>query len=89
VTTSTTSAPLHVEYGGATWLDTIPTGTCAENNAPMGATLLITTASGATATCRVVSRGPYAAGRIVDVAKATFALLASTAQGVVNVRVSW
>jgi rare lipoprotein A (peptidoglycan hydrolase) len=55
----------------------------------MGATLLITTASGATATCRVVSRGPYAAGRIVDVAKATFALLASTAQGVVNVRVSW
>jgi hypothetical protein len=87
--TTTTSGSAHVEYGAATWLDTIPTGTCADNDAPMGSTVLITTTSGATAFCRVVSRGPFAVGRIVDVAKATFALLAPPSQGVVTVRVSW
>jgi rare lipoprotein A (peptidoglycan hydrolase) len=55
----------------------------------MGATLYLSSASGATATCRVVSRGPFGLGRVVDVAKATFALLAPPSQGVVNVRVSW
>jgi hypothetical protein len=89
VTTTTTAGSAHVEYGAATWLDTIPTGTCANNEAPMGSTILVTTATGATAFCRVVSRGPFAVGRIVDVAKATFALLAPPSQGVVNVRVSW
>ena len=60
-----------------------------DNGAPMGSTIRVTTAAGASITCRVVSRGPFAVGRIVDVAKATFALLAPTSQGVVNVRVTW
>jgi rare lipoprotein A (peptidoglycan hydrolase) len=77
------------ESGVASWLDTIPTGTCANNAAPMGATLYLTTPSGATATCRVVSRGPYVVGRVVDVAKATFARLASPNLGLVDVQVSW
>jgi rare lipoprotein A (peptidoglycan hydrolase) len=55
----------------------------------MGSTITITTVSGAKATCRVVSRGPFAPGRVVDLAKATFALLAPTSQGVVDVRVTW
>ncbi len=91
--TTTTVAPApaatHLEVGAATWLATIPTGTCADNGAPMGSTIRVTTAAGASITCRVVSRGPFAVGRIVDVAKATFALLAPTSQGVVNVRVTW
>ncbi len=77
------------QAGQATWLDTIPTGTCANNDAPMGALLTVTNMAGTSITCRVVSRGPFAAGRIVDVARSTFRSLAATSQGVVNVAVSW
>jgi hypothetical protein len=85
----TTTTSDRVQYGVASWLDTIPTGTCADNAAPMGATLYLSTASGATATCRVVSRGPFGLGRVVDVAKATFARLAPPNLGLVDVQVSW
>jgi rare lipoprotein A len=71
-------------------LATIPTGTCANNAAPMGATITITdTATGVSVTCVVVSRGPYAAGRVVDIAEATFARMAPPSQGVIPVRVTW
>jgi hypothetical protein len=77
------------QVGEATWLNTIPTGTCANNAAPMGATITVTSSSGSTVACKVVSRGPYGAGRIVDLAEGTFAELASPSQGVVSVRVGW
>jgi len=77
------------EGGAATWLNTIPTGTCANNGAPIGATLTVTSSSGATVVCKVVSRGPYGAGKIVDLAEGTFAELAPPSQGVVGVRVRW
>jgi rare lipoprotein A (peptidoglycan hydrolase) len=87
---TTAPPPAHVESGDATWLDTIPTGTCANNDAAMGEVISVTAVgTGVTVTCRVVSRGPYGAGRIVDLAEATFALLAPPSQGVVAVRVSW
>jgi hypothetical protein len=93
VAPSTTAAPApaaHVRSGKATWLDTIPTGTCANNDAPMGAVITVAAVgSGVTVSCRVVSRGPYGAGVIVDLAEATFAVLAPPSQGVVDVRVSW
>jgi rare lipoprotein A (peptidoglycan hydrolase) len=75
--------------GEATWLNTIPTGTCANNAAPMGAAITVTSSSGSTVVCKVVSRGPYGAGRIVDLAEGTFAALAPPSQGVVSVRVGW
>jgi hypothetical protein len=78
------------QHGEATWLKTIPTGTCANNAAPIGATITVTdSSSGMTVACVVVSRGPYGPGRIVDLAEATFAALAPPSQGVVSVRVSW
>ena len=75
--------------GVASWLNTIPAGTCANNSAPMGATITVTNGGGATVTCRVVSRGPFVSGRIVDLAEPTFAQLGSVSRGLVAVTVTW
>jgi rare lipoprotein A (peptidoglycan hydrolase) len=56
----------------------------------MGATLTVTNmATGMSVSCVVVSRGPYGAGVVVDLAEATFAVLAPPSQGVAYVRVTW
>jgi rare lipoprotein A (peptidoglycan hydrolase) len=65
-------------------------GACAHNSAPMGAVLKVTNlANGRWVTCTVRSRGPYVDGRVVDLAKSTFAQLAPTSAGLINVRVEW
>ena len=46
-------------------------------------------ANGRTVTCRVADRGPYVSGRILDLAKTTFAQLAPTSTGVIQVRIEW
>lgn len=74
--------------GEASWLNTIPSGTCANNAAPMGSVITVTSA-GISVTCRVVSRGPFVAGRVVDLAMATFATLGPVSRGLVPVSVSW
>jgi hypothetical protein len=84
-----TSAAQAVQGGVASWLNTIPTGTCANNGAPMGAVITVTNAVGASITCKVVSRGPFVAGRVVDIAESTFAQLGSVSRGLVGVTVSW
>jgi Lytic transglycolase len=87
---TTQPPPPNTQYGLATWLDSIPTGTCANNAAPMGAILTVTdTSTGKSVTCQVVSRGPYDRGRVVDLAEGTFAQLAPPSQGLINVRVTW
>jgi rare lipoprotein A (peptidoglycan hydrolase) len=45
--------------------------------------------SGATATCTVSDRGPFADGMIIDLAKDVFSKLAPLSQGVVQVTISW
>jgi hypothetical protein len=75
--------------GVASWLDTIPAGTCANNEAPMGSTIRVTNIAGESVTCRVVSRGPFVTGRVVDLAKSTFAKLSPISQGLVGVSVTW
>jgi len=93
-TTTTTVAPLAPKTvvgrtsGIASWLN-IKVGTCANNDAPMGAVLTVTNSAGVSVTCVVVSRGPFVPGRVVDLAKGTFAVLSPTSQGLVNVSVSW
>ncbi len=77
------------KQGVASWLDTIPAGTCANNDAPMGSTIKVTNAAGVSVTCKVVSTGPFVAGRVVDLAKSTFAQLGPVSQGLVGVAVSW
>jgi rare lipoprotein A (peptidoglycan hydrolase) len=37
----------------------------------------------------VTDRGPYEAGRIIDLDRATFAQLKDPSQGVVQVEISW
>jgi Lytic transglycolase len=81
--------PAHVQTGQATYYSA-PDGTCANNAAPMGTILRVTNlANGRSTTCRVTSRGPYGGNRIVDLAKTTFARIANTSTGVIDVRVEW
>jgi rare lipoprotein A (peptidoglycan hydrolase) len=74
--------------GVASWLD-IAAGTCANNDAPMGTILTVTNAAGISVTCKVVSRGPFGLGRVVDLARTTFARLGPVSQGLVGVSVTW
>lgn len=78
----------HSQQGVASWLD-ISAGTCANNAAPMGAIITVTSVAGITITCKVVSRGPFGVGRVVDLARATFAALQLPSRGLVDVSVSW
>lgn len=84
-----TTPPARTITGKATWYRAAD-GTCAANVAPMGTVLRVTSrTSGATVTCRVVSRGPYGRGRVVDLARSTFARLAPPSVGVIDVVISW
>jgi len=87
--TTTTPPPAHSETGGASWYQA-PDGTCANNDAPMGTVVTVTDlATGRSVTCQVTSRGPFANGRIIDLAQSTFSRLAPSAYGVIQVRVTW
>jgi rare lipoprotein A (peptidoglycan hydrolase) len=55
----------------------------------MGTVVTIRSQSGATATCTVSDRGPFADGMIIDLAKDVFTKLAPLSQGVVQVTISW
>lgn len=89
VTTKLTPSYSRAKQGMASWLDTIPPGTCANNDAPMGSTIKVTNGAGVSVTCKVVSTGPFVTGRVVDLAKSTFAQLGPVSQGLVGVAVSW
>jgi rare lipoprotein A (peptidoglycan hydrolase) len=45
--------------------------------------------TGATATCTVSDRGPYADGMIIDLGKDVFQKLAPLSQGVVQATITW
>ena len=84
-----TAAPAHSQTGGATYYSA-PDGTCAHRTLPFGTLVRVTDlANGRTVTCRVADRGPYVSGRILDLAKTTFAQLAPTSTGVIQVRIEW
>lgn len=84
---ATTAA--HTQTGEASWYRG-PDGECAHNSAPIGSIIRVTNLdNGRSTTCRVAGRGPYGAGRIVDLTETTFARLAPTSQGVFPARVDW
>ena len=88
-TTDTTAPPRNSQTGGASWYDA-PAGTCAHRSLPFGTIVTVTNqSSGASTTCRVADRGPYVAGRIIDLSRDTFARIASTSSGVIEVRITW
>jgi rare lipoprotein A len=86
---STTEAPANAEEGGASWYD-YRSGECAHRTLPKGTVVSITNlANGATVSCVVTDRGPYGAGRIIDLDRGTFAQLADPGAGVIQVRITW
>lgn len=78
------------QSGGGTWYDAAPPGTCAHQTLPKGTVVHITDVdTGATATCTVEDRGPYASGMILDMAKDVFSQMAPLSQGVIQIRITW
>ena len=66
-----------------------PNGGCAHKTLPFGTVVHVTASNGKTATCVVDDRGPFGAGRILDLDTAIFAKLAPLGHGVVSVTVTW
>lgn len=81
-------APANQESGQATWYDWRP-GECAHKTIPKGTVVTIHASNGNTATCVVTDRGPFAAGRIIDLDRGVFSQLASTGTGVIYVTITW
>jgi rare lipoprotein A len=82
-------APSHSQSGGGTWYKFKP-GTCAHRTLPFGTVVHITdTANGKTASCVVADRGPFAAGRILDMDPSVFQQLAPLSAGVIPIVISW
>ena len=78
------------QEGGASWYRYKP-GTCAHRTLPKGTVVTVTNlATGRSATCTVADRGPFIAGRIIDLDRSVFLVIAqSPGQGVVRVRIEW
>lgn len=65
-------------------------GGCAHKTLPKGTVVTVTNVSnGKTTTCVVNDRGPYVAGRIIDLDTSVFRQVASTSAGVFEARISW
>jgi hypothetical protein len=79
------------QFGDATWYDPPWSGlTAAHPWLPLGTMVTVTNlANGRSVTVRINDRGPYAPGRIIDLAPEAFQVLAPLSQGVANVRISW
>ena len=78
------------QEGGASWYR-YKAGTCAHRTLPKGTVVQVTNSkSGRTARCTVADRGPFIAGRIIDLDHSVFLAIAdSPGQGVLRVRIEW
>jgi hypothetical protein len=78
------------QEGGASWYSYKP-GTCAHRRLPKGTVVkVINLKTGASTNCTVADRGPFIAGRIIDLDRSVFLAIAeSPGQGVVQVRIEW
>ena len=78
------------QEGGASWYR-YKAGTCAHRTLPKGTVVTVTNRrSGKTARCTVADRGPFIAGRIIDLDHSVFMAIAdSPGQGVLRVRIEW
>ena len=83
------SQPSNSQTGKASWYDH-EAGTCAHRTLPFGTILKVTNlGNGKSTTCRVADRGPFIEGRVVDLERSVFSQIASTSQGVIDVRIEW
>jgi hypothetical protein len=77
------------QEGGASWYR-YKAGTCAHRTLPKGTVVKVTNlATGQSASCTVADRGPFVAGRIIDLDRSVFMAIATGNQGVVRVRIEW
>ncbi len=82
-------APRDSAVGLATWYGA-RVGTCASPVLAFGTVVTVTDlATGASVRCTVDDREAHNPGRVIDLAPATFAQLASLRAGVIEVRLSW
>ena len=91
-TTSTMGPPPDCcrQEGGASYHDYADPTTCAHRSLPKGTSLRVTNkANGKTTTCVVNDRGPYVAGRILDLSKTGFTEIANVSDGVIQVVIEW
>jgi uncharacterized protein YabE (DUF348 family) len=79
------------QFGDATWYDPPWSGlTAAHPWLPLGTMVTVTNVdNGRVVIVRINDRGPYATGRIIDLAPEAFQVIAPLSQGVANVRISW
>lgn len=88
-TTTTTTTPPRSQSGQASWFQA-PAGTCAHRTLPFGTVLTVTNlGNGKQVTCRVADRGPFVAGRVIDLDREDFERIASATQGVISVKIEW
>jgi rare lipoprotein A len=86
---TTAAPPTNAQDGSASWYDYRP-GECAHQTLPMGTVVRITNlGNGLSTTCVVTDRGPFGAGRVIDLDRATFAQLADPSVGIIQVRITW
>ena len=78
------------QEGGASYHDYAEPSTCAHRSLPKGTVLTVTNkANGKSTTCTVNDRGPYVAGRILDLSKTGFTAIANLSDGVIQVVIEW
>jgi rare lipoprotein A len=78
------------EEGGASYYDYADPRMCAHKSLPKGTALTVTNlANGKQTTCVVGDRGPYVAGRIIDLSKTAFSEIAALSDGVIRVSIEW
>ena len=86
---TTAPPPSNAQEGSASWY-AYRAGECAHVTLPMGTVVYVTSLSTGTGTsCTVTDRGPFGAGRIIDLDRATFAQLADPSVGIIQVRITW
>jgi len=80
----------HNDAGVASWFNA-PDATCAHRTLPFGTMVRVTRpATGAVVTCKVDDRGPTVeTGRLIDLSMDTFAALAPTSAGLIDVTIEW
>ena len=82
--------PGHNDAGVASWFNA-PDRTCAHRTLPFGTMVTVTRpATGAVTSCKVDDRGPTVeTGRLIDLSMDTFAALAPTSSGLIDVTIAW
>jgi uncharacterized protein YabE (DUF348 family) len=77
------------QNGLATWYDAPVAGGCAHRTLPKGTRVTVVADNGASTMCIVNDRGPFGAGRIIDLAPDVFQQLGHLDAGVLSVTITW